>query len=93
MNEFDKLADELLERRYQLRVEHNHGTMSWYAYYALREQRQLFDEEVDWQTSGQTPTEALQNLKNLLCEVCRGKGMVLYDLCKPCKGTGYKDVS
>jgi len=36
MNEFDRLADDLVERQYQLRVEHNHSTMRWYAYYARK---------------------------------------------------------
>lgn len=63
MNEFDELADGLIERKYQLRVEHNHGDMKWYAYYSRREGKELFDEDEDWLTASETPTEALKKLK------------------------------
>lgn len=71
MNEFDKLADELIERKYQLRVEHNHSDMKWYAYYSRRGQRTLFENDLygsgedDWKTASDTPTEALAKLKEL----------------------------
>lgn len=68
MNEFDKLAHELIEKKYQLRIEHNHGDMKWYAYYAGREQRLLFDEEKDNYTASDTPTEALKKLQDLVSD-------------------------
>lgn len=68
MNEFDKLADDLIERQYQLRVEHNHSDMHWYAYYARRGgEKKLFDEDQDWETGSDTPTEALKKLKEIEC--------------------------
>lgn len=63
MHELDTLADELLEKHYTLRIEHNHSDMKWYAYYAGKENRQLFDNEKDWETGSDTPTEALLKLK------------------------------
>ena len=65
---FDRLAGELVEKKYQLRIEHNHGTMQWYAYYAGKDQRQLFDDDGDWDTAANTPTQALQALKTKLGE-------------------------
>jgi len=65
---FDRLADELVEKKYQLRVEHNHGTMQWFAYYAGKDQRRLFDDDGDWDTAASTPTQALQALKTKLGE-------------------------
>lgn len=53
------IADQLIERRYQLRVEFNHGDMKWYAYYAGREQRHLFDDDADWATAADTIAVAL----------------------------------
>jgi hypothetical protein len=54
-----------VEYRYQLRLEHNHGDMKWYAYYAGKENRQLHDKEIDWQTASDTPLEAVQRLIGL----------------------------
>lgn len=71
MNEFDKIADEMIERKYQLRIEHNHSDMKWYAYYAGSGQRSLFESDLygsgedDWKTTSDTPTEALRKLKEL----------------------------
>lgn len=65
MNEFDKIAKDLVEYRYQLRVEHNHGTMQWFAYYAGKEDRRLFDKDIDWETASDTPTEAIIKLNIL----------------------------
>lgn len=28
-NELDQLADSLIEKKYQLRIEHNHADMKW----------------------------------------------------------------
>jgi hypothetical protein len=64
--DFDELADDLVERRYQLRIEHNHGDMKWYAYYSGKAGRQLFEEDKDWETMSDTPTEALKKLKEIL---------------------------
>lgn len=64
--DFDTKADELVEKKYQLRVEHNHRDMKWYAYYAGKDQRGLFDDDIDWHTGSDTPTEALDKLKQLL---------------------------
>jgi hypothetical protein len=67
MNEFDKLADELAEKKYQLRVEHNHGDMKWYAYYAQKESTiNLFDKDEHRLTMADTPTEAIKNLKEAI---------------------------
>lgn len=63
ITDFDELADDLVERKYQLRIEHNHGDMKWYAYYAGKQRRQLFDDDADWNTASDTPTGALQKLK------------------------------
>jgi isocitrate dehydrogenase len=60
------LLDNMVEKRYQLRLEHNHGDMKWYAYYAGKEQRQLFDKEIDWKTGSDTPLEALEKLRLLV---------------------------
>lgn len=68
MTNFDKLANELVEKRYQLRIEHNHSDMKWYAYYAGKYLRKLFDKDIDWYTASDTPTGALQNLSKLLKE-------------------------
>lgn len=71
MGDFDKLADEMIERKYQLRIEHNHGDMKWYAYYARTSGRRLFESDLygsgeeDWKTAADTPTEALEKLKKL----------------------------
>lgn len=65
---FDKKADELVEKKYNLRITHNHGDMKWYAYYAGKDQRGLFDDDIDWQTASDTPTEALDKLSKLLKE-------------------------
>lgn len=61
----DKL-DNLVERRYQLRLEHNHGDMKWYAYYAGKNQRQLFDNDIDWETGSSTPHEAVDKLTKIV---------------------------
>lgn len=61
----DKLKD-LVEKKDQLRLEHNHSDMKWYAYYAGRERRQLHDDEIDWETSGDTPLEAVTKLSDLV---------------------------
>lgn len=67
MEYFDQLADELIEKKYQLRIEHNHSDMKWYAYYAGKLcQKQLFDDDDDWVTGSDTPTEALMKLKELI---------------------------
>lgn len=66
---FDKLADNLIEKRYQLRIEHNHGDMKWYAYYAGKENRQLFDDDIDWETASDTPTGALENLTLIMGDI------------------------
>lgn len=63
---FDALADGLVEKHYQLRIEHNHGDMKWYAYYAGKEQRRLFEDDRDWETGSDTPTEAIIKLKELV---------------------------
>lgn len=63
---FDYLADQLVEKRYQLRVEHNHSTMKWYAYFAGKDQRGLFDDDDDWKTESDTPTEAIKKLQHQL---------------------------
>lgn len=65
MNEFDILADKLVEKKYQLRVEHNHSDMKWYAYYAGRNQKNLFDDDIDWETGSDSPTEAIKKLQEL----------------------------
>jgi hypothetical protein len=62
----DKLLDDLVEKKYQLRLEHNHSDMKWYAYYAGKAQRQLFDEDVDWETGSDTPLEAVTKLTELV---------------------------
>lgn len=56
----------LIEYRYRLRVEHNHSDMKWYAYFAGKEQRLLFDKDIDWQTSSDTPSEAVTKLTELV---------------------------
>ncbi len=81
VNDFDKLADGLVEKHYQLRVEHNHSTMKWYAYYAGKGNRQLFESDLynegehDWLTGADTPTEALQKLQTLTAPTPTNKGM------------------
>ena len=70
---FDELADQLVEKHYQLRIEHNHGTMMWYAYYAGKSQRSLFDDDQDWETQSHTPTEALEKLQALQTNPQEGK--------------------
>lgn len=65
---FDDRADYLVEKKYQLRVEHNHSTMKWYAYYAGKDQRGLFDNDIDWYTESDTPTGAIEKLRKLLEE-------------------------
>lgn len=62
---FDILADNLVEKKYQLRIEHNHYDMQWYAYYAGRDERRLFDDDIDRETASKTPTEALRKLAEL----------------------------
>jgi len=61
----DLIANKLVENEYQLRVEHNHGTMKWYAYYGGKTNRDLFDNDEDWKTESDTPTEALRKLAKL----------------------------
>jgi hypothetical protein len=64
MNDFDKLADELVEKKYQLRIEHNHSDMKWYAYYSGKNSHiELFDEQDHTLTMSDTPTEAIQKLR------------------------------
>ena len=63
INNTDKLADDLVEKHYQLRIEHNHSDMKWYAYYAGKSLRSLFDDDIDWEIGSDTPTEALVRLK------------------------------
>lgn len=71
MNEADVLGQELIEKKYRLRIEHNHSDMKWYAYYAQTGQRALFESDLyssgddDWKTASDTPTEALRKLKEL----------------------------
>ena len=60
-----EILDGLVEYRYQLRLEHNHRDMKWYAYFAGKDQRLLHDKEVDWQTASDTPLEAVQKLYEL----------------------------
>lgn len=62
---FDQVLDSLVEYRYQLRVEHNHSDMMWYAYYAGKDLRQLFDKDIDWHAASNTPSGAIFNLKKL----------------------------
>lgn len=63
---FDEIADELVEKKYQLRIEHNHSDMKWYAYYARKGSTvNLFDEEEHTLTMSDTPTEALKKLGKL----------------------------
>jgi hypothetical protein len=64
--EFDILAEDLIEKKYQLRVEHNHGDMKWYAYYAGKGERCLFDYDGGWETGSDTPTDALLKLRELM---------------------------
>jgi hypothetical protein len=66
MSEFDNLAQEVIERKRQLRIEHNHMDMKWYAYYADRELMNLFDDDAHWLTMSDTPTEALRKLRDLM---------------------------
>lgn len=71
MGKLDKLLDDLVEAKYQLRLEHNHGDMKWYAYFAGRGGRKLFesdlysDGDLDWLTAGDTPLEAVIKLTGL----------------------------
>jgi len=58
-----ELLDGLVEWRYQLR---NHGDMKWYAYYAGKEGRQLFDKDIDWETGSDTPLGAVTALNDLV---------------------------
>jgi hypothetical protein len=58
----DYILQKLEEKHYTLRVEHNHSDMYWYAYFAGREQRSLFDEDEDWNLGGETPIKALLRL-------------------------------
>jgi uncharacterized protein (DUF3820 family) len=64
----DDELDGLVEYKYQLRVEHNHSDMTWYAYYAGKGLRQLFDKDVDWYTASNTPSGAVSNLVKLVHE-------------------------
>jgi hypothetical protein len=59
-------ANKLVEWRYQLRIEHNHADMKWYAYYAGKDQRRLFDRVIDRETAGDTPLEAVTALNDLV---------------------------
>lgn len=56
------LLNELVERHYQLRLEFDHSTMAWYAYYAGKANCSLFDKDEHWDTSGDTPEMALVKL-------------------------------
>lgn len=49
---------------YQLRVEHNHSDMKWYAYYAGRDQISLFDDTSHYETASDTPLGALEKLQS-----------------------------
>lgn len=60
------LLDGLVEYRYQLRLEHNHSDMQWYAYFAGKEQRQLHDKDIDWETASKSPLEAVTKLIKLV---------------------------
>lgn len=63
MNEFDLIASTMVEREYQLTIQHNHLTMKWYAYFARKgAQTFLFDDEKHWETESDTPTEAIKKL-------------------------------
>lgn len=64
--DLSQMLDNLVEKKYTLRLEHNHGTMQWFAYYAGKFGRNLFDEEDDWLTAGATPEEAVAKLTDLL---------------------------
>lgn len=67
-----EVLDSLVERKYQLRLEHNHSDMKWYAYYAGKAGRKLFDDDADWQTGSDNPLDAalkLQALQELKGEV------------------------
>lgn len=68
MDKLTKCLDELVERHYQLRLEHNHGDMKWYAYYSTRYQRNLFDKEIDWRTGSDTPLGAVEELLKIVKE-------------------------
>jgi hypothetical protein len=64
-DELEDLLKELIEKEYQLRLEHNHSDMRWYAYYARKGSTvQLFDLDEHYNCSGSTPTEAAQSLKS-----------------------------
>lgn len=67
----EQMLESLAEYRYQLRLEHNHSDMRWYAYFSGKEGRLLFDKDIDWKTSGDTPTEAVNNLLELRDKVDR----------------------
>jgi hypothetical protein len=56
------LLEQLAELHYQLRLEYDHSTMAWYAYYAGRANYSLFDKAEHWNTSGDTPQMALVRL-------------------------------
>lgn len=64
-NDIKDNLDQLVEYRYQLRLEHNHSDMKWYAYYAGKELRNLFDKDTDRETASDTPQEAAQKLVEL----------------------------
>ena len=58
------LLEDLAEVNYQLRVEHNHSDMKWYAYYAGRDQISLFDDISHYETASDTPLGALEKLQS-----------------------------
>ncbi len=64
----DYLMDKLEEQHYQLRLEHNHADMTWYAYFAGKELHNLFDNDDDWSIAGNTPLKALLRLVIALAE-------------------------
>lgn len=58
------LLEDLAEVNYQLRVEHNHSDMKWYAYYAGRDQISLFYDISHYGTASDTPLGALEKLQS-----------------------------
>lgn len=62
------LLEKLEEKHYQLRLEHNHSDMNWYAYFAGKNLRYLFDKDDDWDMGADTPLKALLKLAIALHE-------------------------
>ena len=77
MKEFDELASELVEVKYQLRIEHNHGDIKWYAYYAGKGANltisDVFDIKMKFIACADTPSQALTILRNIVNEQTESK--------------------